>query len=93
MEGFGSIKVVTHLIHVVDFSTPYARKVQNINSSAKRTFLLLLRVSSVGGWPRGRPRFGLKMVAVECCWEVFAVGREVLFGWEVVFGWEVFVIG
>ena len=83
MEGFGSFKVVTHLIHVVDFSTLYARKVQNINSCAKRTFLLLLSVALVGGWPTGRPRFGLKMVAVECCWEVFVVGFEVLFGWEV----------
>ena len=82
MEGFGSIKIVTHLIHVVDFSTLYARKVQNINSSAKMTFLLLLSVALVGGWPTGRPRFGLKMVAVECCWEVFAVRWEVVFGWE-----------
>ena len=52
------------------------------------TFLLLLRVASVGGWPTGRPRFGLKMVVVEGCWEVFVVGYEVLFGWEVVFEWE-----
>ena len=86
MEGFGSINVIIHLIRLVDFSTLYARKVQNISSCAK-TFLLLLSVASVGGWPTGRPRFGLKMVAVECCWEVFVVGFEMLFGWEV------FVIG
>ena len=81
MEGFGSIKVVIHLIRCVDIYNHYTRKVQNISSSVKMTFLLLLRVASVGGWPTGRPRFGLKMVAVECCWEVFVVG------------WEVFVIG
>ena len=81
MEGFGSIKVVIHLIRCVDIYNPYTRKVQNISSSVKMTFLLLLRVASVGGWPTGRPRFDLKMVAVECCWEVFVVG------------WEVFVIG
>ena len=87
MEGFRSIKVVIYLTRLVDISNPYTRKVQNISSCAKMTFLLLLRVASVGGWPTGRPRFGLKMVAVECCWEVFVVG------WEVLFGWEAFVIG